>query len=166
MKYLSIRLIRLLFAVSLLAAFFTFSVSVLEEKASPEILETRQIDLKDCIQTYRRDRFVIKDNEAYLKAIRDDASRERCLKTIEKIDFDRHTLLGIEINSGYCRYPDGLQYQTVKDTEKKQYLLDISYIDPRNSVCRAYSQYDLWLFVPKLPADYEVKFEVNARPGK
>lgn len=137
-------------------------VSIVDLKASPETLETRQIDLKRCIPIYRQNQFVIKDRETYLKAMY-ETDRERCLKQVEKIDFARYTLLGIDINSGYCRYPDGLQYETVKAAENKQYLVNISYIDPRGAVCRAMSEYDLWLLVPKLPAGYEVKFEVKAR---
>jgi hypothetical protein len=130
---------------------------------SQEKLETAEIDLKGCIQTIYKTQFVIKDEAAYLKTIRNDASRDFCLKNVEKIDFGKHTLAGIGINSGYCDIPAGLEYKVAKDTEKKQYLLDISYIDPRDSVCRALSQYDLWLLVPKLPEGYEVKFEVRAR---
>lgn len=129
---------------------------------SAEKLETRAIDLKGCIRIYGQNQFVIKDNETYLKEMRDDMSRDRCLKNLEKIDFDKHTLLGIDINSGYCGIPAGLRYETVKDTENKQYLFNISYIDPRGQVCRAMSEYDLWALVPKLPAGYEVKFQVVA----
>ncbi|MGC2234717.1 MAG: hypothetical protein WA584_00970 [Pyrinomonadaceae bacterium] len=130
---------------------------------SQETLETKQIDLKGCIQTIFITEFVIKDEADYLKTIRNDASRDFCLKNLEKIDFARHTLLGIQINSGYCRVPAGLEYKVVKDAEKKQYLPDISYIDPRGSTCRALSQYDLWLLVPKIPEGYDVKFQVKAR---
>lgn len=130
----------------------------------PEMLETRGIDLKGCIHTYFQRSYVIKDEETYLKAIRNDASRPFCLKNVEKIDFNKHTLLGIEINSGYCRVPAGLTYKTIKDRAKKQYLLEISYLDPGYAICRARSQYDLWVLVPKLPEDYKAAFEVKAIP--
>lgn len=130
---------------------------------SRETLAAKQIDLKGCIQTIFTKQFVIKDEAAYLKTIRNDASRDFCLKNLEKIDFGKRSLVGIDINSGYCGIPAGLKYKVVKDSEKKQYLLDISYDDPKYSVCRAVSQYDLWLLVPKLPEGYEVKFEVKAK---
>jgi hypothetical protein len=141
------------------------NVSVDDLKTPPKSLETREIDLKGCLPIYRQSQLVIKDNETYLKAMH-DTDRKRCLKEVEKIDFKRHALLGIEINSGYCGYPLGLRYETVKDVEKRQYVVNISYLDPRGSVCRAYSQYDLWLLVPKLPDGYEVKFEVMGKPAK
>jgi hypothetical protein len=127
-----------------------------------EILQTGSIDLKGCIQTVFNQQFVIKDRETYLKTIRRDASRDWCLENLEKIDFDKNTLLGLEINSGYCGLPAGLKYQTVKNEAEKQYRLTISYIDPQGQVCRALSQYDLWLLVPKLPAGYAVIFDLKA----
>jgi hypothetical protein len=87
-------------------------------------------------------------------------SRPSCLKNLEKIDFNKHTLLGIEINSGYCGIPDGLQHQVVKDSERKKYFLKISYFYPRVT-CRALSRYDLWVLAPKLPAGYEVEFQIT-----
>ena len=104
---------------------------------SPLPLEIRSIDMKGCIQTIFNKQFVIRDEATYLKTIRSDASRDYCLKNLEKIDFSTHTLLGIDINSGYCRYSGRTRYRAFKFTEKKEYLLDISYIDPRGSLCRA-----------------------------
>jgi hypothetical protein len=126
------------------------------------ILETRAVDLKGCIQLGYNSRIVIKEEAEYLKTIRGDMSRPWCLKNLEKIDFGKHTLLGIEINSGYCRIPLGLQHQVVRDSERKRYFLKISYIDPRGRTCRAMSQYDLWVLAPKLPAGYEVEFQISA----
>jgi hypothetical protein len=132
-----------------------------------EILETRAINLKGCIQTAYSSQFVIREEAEYLKTIRGDMTRSWCLKNLEKIDFGKHTLLGVEINSGYCRVPLGLRHQVVRDSERKKYLLKISYIDPRGSVCRALSRYDLWVLAPKLPAGYEVEFQISAvEPGK
>ena len=133
--------------------------------ASAQTLETRRISLKGCIQTIFERQFVIDTNETFLKTIRNDASRDWCLKNLEKIDFDKHTLLGIELNTGYCRTPLGLKFQTVRDEAEKQYLLKISYLEPQES-CRALSQYDLWLLVPKRPENYTVKFEVKGIPSR
>ena len=117
--------------------------------------------MKGCISTIFKSEFVIKDNETFLKSIRNDMSRDDCLRHLEKIDFEKHTLVGLNINSGYCDVPVGLKYEVLKDDAAKQYLLNITYIDPQGSVCRAMSDYDFWLLVPKLPEKYEVKFEVK-----
>ena len=133
------------------------------EKVGTTILESREIDLKGCIQTIYNKQFVIKDEATYLQTIRDDASRERCLKEVEKIDFSKNSLLGIEINSGYCRRPIGLEFQVLKDEKTKEYLLNIDYTDPRGSICRAVSQYDLWVLVPKISDGFEVKFKTQPK---
>ena len=131
--------------------------------ANGQNLETRQVDLQGCIQTFFDSKFVIKTRETFLKAIRNDASREECLKNLEKIDFDKNTLLGIELNTGYCRTPLGLEVQAVKNETEKQFIVNVSYIEPQG-LCRALSRYDLWVLVPKLPENYTVKFDVKAKP--
>jgi hypothetical protein len=132
--------------------------------ANAQNLETRQIDLKGCIRTFFGDQFIIKTRETFLKKIGSDASRNKCLKDFGKLDFGKNTLLGIELNTGYCGVPLGLKSQAVKNETEKQYVIKISYLEPRGT-CRALSQYDLWLLVPKLPDDYTVKFEVKGIPG-
>lgn len=127
-----------------------------------QTLETREINLNGCVQMFRSDRIVIRDKESFLKAIRNDASRERCVKDLEKsIDFGRFTLLGIDINSGYCRVPIGLGHNVIMDEAQKLYTLQVSYLAPQG-VCRHMSSYDLWVLVPKMPEGYEATFEVKA----
>ncbi|HEY8563279.1 MAG TPA: hypothetical protein VIL74_23075 [Pyrinomonadaceae bacterium] len=130
---------------------------------SAQHLKSQPFDLKGCIQTHFDKSFVIKDQKSFLKAVRDDMSRERCLQNLEKIDFEKHALVGIELNTGYCRVPPLDPIQVVKNESEKQFVVKISYVEPREP-CRALSQYDLWLLVPKLPADYTVKFEVKGKP--
>lgn len=126
----------------------------------PVPLETVSFEMNDCIQTYRQNRFVIKDTETFVKSIRNDMGREKCVNDLEKIDFGKHTLLGIEINSGYCGMPI-LMYKAEKNPAEKRYILNIDYIAPETP-CRALSRYDLWVLVPKLPEDYRVGFEIKA----
>jgi hypothetical protein len=131
--------------------------------ANAQKLETRQIDLKGCIQTSFDKSFIIKDGETFRKSIRNDMQHDSCLKNLEEIDFNKNTLLGIELNTGYCRTPIGLTAQAVKDEAQKQFILKIGYLEPEG-LCRAMSQYDLWVLVPKLPETYTVKFDVKAIP--
>jgi hypothetical protein len=109
------------------------------------------------------DQFVIKTSATFFEKIGNNASRHECLKDFGKLDFNKNTLLGIELNTGYCGFPFGLKSQAVKNETEKQYVVKISYFEPRGT-CRALSQYDLWLLVPKLPDDYTVKFEVKGIP--
>lgn len=133
------------------------------ERQNLEVLESHKIDLQGCIPTYLVKSFIIKDEATYLKAIRQDAERERCLKNVEKIDFEKNSLLGIAINSGYCHYPLGLKFEALKNDQKKEINLKISYIYPKGSLCRAVSRYGLWVLVPKIPDGFEVKFDVRSQ---
>lgn len=139
----------------------TTDLSLTPKQTAPiEKVEARHFAMKDCIQTYRQTRFIIKDDETFKKSIRHDMSREGCLKGLEKIDFDKNTLLGIEVSTGYCGDAP-VASQARKDSTKKVYILRISYIPP-DTPCRALSRSDVWVLVPKLPADYQVKFEIES----
>ena len=117
--------------------------------------------MKGCIWLFGIESSVIKTETEFLKAIRNDASRKFCLENLEKIDFKKNSLLGINLNTGYCRTPLGLTFQAVKNEEEKIYSVNITYLGP-GGICRALSSYDLWILVPKLPDKYEVKFDVKA----
>lgn len=136
------------------------SIFAQTQTAEIEPLKIREIDLKGCIQTIFDKQFIITTETDYLKKIRNDAGRDYCLKNLEKIDFEKESLLGIEVNSGYCRRPIGLEFQVLKNNKLKEYQFSINYTDPKESVCRALSQYDLWVLVPKITENYEVKFNV------
>lgn len=124
-------------------------------------LPTREFKMNGCVQMYRQKDYVIKSDEEFKEAIRNDASREYCLENLEKIDFGKNSLLGIDINSGYCRRPVGLEYQFLKNENDKKYILKIGFIEP-GEPCRAYSSYHLWILVPKIQNNFDVEFEVKA----
>ena len=128
---------------------------------SAQVLETKDFEMKSCIWLYGKESFIIKTETEFLKAIRNDASRKFCLENLEKIDFDKNSLLGINLNTGYCRTPLGLTSQAVKNEDEKIYSVNITYLKPQG-ICRALSSYDLWILVPTLPDKYEVKFNVKA----
>lgn len=132
-------------------------------------LETRNFDMKGCIPLYRQEigkQVVINDEHTLKSFVWNDLRLERCVEYLKGIDFTKHTLLGIEINSGWCRGgPLGLTYRTLNDEARKRYLVVVSYRSP-GEPCRYSSRYDLWVLVPKLPEGYTVVFEVKANALK
>ncbi|MEZ5429510.1 MAG: hypothetical protein R2747_24915 [Pyrinomonadaceae bacterium] len=164
------RLFPLIFLITAFSAIPTAATGDPEnpvtDQVRPETLETREIEIGNCIQTISAKQFVITGEADYRRAIRNDASRGRCLEETEKIDFTEESLLGVEFSSGYCRRPHGLSFQTIRDDSRKKYILSVSYTDPGGQVCRALSRYALWVLVPKLPAGYSVDFEITARERK
>ena len=131
------------------------------ELKPPQIsLEISPYETEGCFIFF--DKPSIKDKAEFLKAVRNDMSRRRCLEDLAEIDFQTHSLVNFFINSGHCRYPFGLKYAAFEDALNKKYLFEISYIKP-NGPCRASSRYELWLLVPKIPNDYEIESEITAR---
>jgi hypothetical protein len=134
--------------------------SVICANAQENVLESRKYDAKGCLQMRGWKRDTIREKGEFLKQVRDDADRGRCLKVLEKIDFEKNSLFGVNINSGYCRSPLGLKFTAKNDVENKAFVINISYIKP-NGVCRALSSYDLWVVLPKPPGDYLVRYEIT-----
>lgn len=123
-------------------------------------LETKRLEIADCINfRYPNTQLVIKDDTTLKSLVRDDLSRERCLASLKDIDFNKRTLVGMELNTGWCRVPL-LTYRVTREDEKKRYLLSVGYHPPVEP-CRALSRYEFWLLVPKLPEQYEMEFEVK-----
>lgn len=137
--------------------FFTTAFSVYSQ------IETKPIDLKGCINTFSGKQFAIKTQDEFSKALRNDASRDWCLKNLEKIDFEKNSLLGMGIVSDYCTRPEGLEYKVLKDAENKQYLFSVSYLKAKQ-LCRRLGHYHVWLLVPKIEENYSVKFDLQERP--
>lgn len=132
---------------------FILSITFLPNTQTTEskVLEIEQFDVKGCVRmALFKDEKIIKSEAEWLTTIRRDASRERCLKDLAKIDFTKNDLVGIVINSGYCRYPLGLEYKAMQNTDTQEVNVNISYLKP-DGVCRAVSHYELWLLMPKIP---------------
>lgn len=134
------------------------SLTIENSAPTPELLETLSYQMKTCINiSFGREQVVIKDEETFNKSIRNP---ERCGgNNLEKIDFDKYTLLGVKIYTGHCQTPP-LKYRTAKYSTKKEYILSISYL--AGGICRGVSYHDIWVLVPKIPEDYRVIFETEA----
>lgn len=141
-----------------------FQIELIEETFSltedSQKITARSYEIGGCPQAYRRGDFVIESEAELVKDSSDEASRRRCLDKKEKVDFKKEILVGTTIFSGYCRYPNGLKHQVMRDDRKKRYVVFITYDDPYGRTCRALGMYDFWLAVPKPPENYEIKFVV------
>jgi hypothetical protein len=130
--------------------------------ANGQSLKLTQYEAKGCLTIAWDKENFIKNDAEFLKTVRNDMSREKCLKELKKVDFAEHDLIGVDINSGYCRYPLGLAFEAAKSIESKRISVNISYLKP-DGVCRALSSYHLWLLIPKIPDEYELKLNISAR---
>ena len=131
------------------------------QTVNEEKLEIRQYDAKNgCLQMPPWNKDAIQNQYQFLKRVRTDSSREKCLNELEKLDFEKNELFGNKLKTGYCGYPSGLEFTAVKNLEYKQFVIKISYLKP-TEVCQAESSYDLWVVLPNPPRDYGVRFEVT-----
>jgi len=104
----------------------------------------------------------ITNQTEFENAVRQDASRKRCLKDLEPIDFKKYVLVGNLIRSGHCYRPPGLDYTSEFFEESNTLYLTVFYEEAsRNASCRAASRYDLWLLVPKPTENFEVVSRLN-----
>lgn len=138
-------------------------VSVKAQTVNEEKLEIRQYDAKNgCLQMPSWNKDAIQNQYQFLKRVRNDARREKCLNELEKIDFDKNELYGNKLNTGYCGYPLELEFTAVKNLDYKQFVIKISYLKP-TEVCKAESSFDLWIVLPDPPRDYGVRFEIAVK---
>jgi hypothetical protein len=127
-----------------------------------DTLNTAQFEVNDCIQLYDGP-IVIRTRNSLDSLIRKDASSERCQEHLKDLDLDNFSLLGINLNTGYCQFPTGLTFSVVKTVQGKRCTVLISYIEPLTP-CRALISYKLWIKVPSIPEDFDVKFVVTPLP--
>ena len=155
---LSLSLIAFLSGLASPASSFTQCIGCRE-------LKTSQLELEGCINfRYPNKQLAIRDEATMKSLVRNDMSRERCLASLKDIDFSKHTLVGVELRTGWCRDPL-FTYRVFKDEAKKKYLLSVRY-QPPVVPCRGLDQHDLWVLVPKLPEQYEFDFEAKAESPK
>lgn len=139
-----------------------FKENLLDDiRENKKVIESSEADLKGCIRMYNQKEFVLRTKADYLTKIRNDAQKQSCVENAEKLEFDKYSYLGLDINSGYCRRPLGLKHEVTEDISKKIYTLKVSYIDPNGQVCRALSQYELWIRLPKILEDFDLNFKVE-----
>ncbi len=153
--------------ITSLAEFLSSAPPAAADGSKTTSLETLEIDLKGCARVRNISyQTVIRDDETLQKANGSGGGGDICRKILEKIDFSKHTLLGIYITSDYCNRPHGLEYKTIRDDTKKLYTLQVSYTDPQGSLCRRIGHYDLWVLVPKMPDGYDAAFNLQKIPPK
>lgn len=133
-----------------------------------EALETREVDVMDCLPLSGQSRWIL-IKEAFLgDALARAADKAACAEHFKRlnIDFEKQTLVGYSFSSGHCGRPPGLEFSAVKETSsdptENRFVLKIGYDDPGKDYCKVWSTSPLWVIVPKLPAGYG--FEFDARP--
>lgn len=136
---------------------------------SREPIEAKEVDVEGCLPLTGQSERIISSAEALDNAIRgrDDVVRCREVMRSLKIDLEKHTLVGYSFSSGYCSRPDGLTFNSFKETSsdrnENRFLLRISYNKPLNGNCQVWKTYPVWVIEPLLPVGYGFGFEVLSK---
>jgi hypothetical protein len=119
--------------------------------------------MKNCVDFARQgDKFVF-NSKAALEATFWTGDK-LCPKEAGDIDFDKYTLIGVDIHNSECwGFP--MQYKLIRDESAKLYRFQVTH--PRViAPCRGLYHHDLWILTPKLPEGYEVEFEIKVKEEK
>ncbi len=146
---------------------FVTSLSVVvsaQVQTGRSALGLRELKLEGCVQLIEQDSHVIRSGDELSAAIRKDRSRDHCLSLSEtlEINFATEMLVGINVNSGYCRRPPGLSSKFEYDIVNSRALITVRFNDPEGSTCAALSRYDYWIIVPHVIPEHAFEFRLEA----
>lgn len=131
----------------------------------PELLESREIDVKGCLPLDRQSQWIFIKAEFLQRALEDKSSECKALFAALAIDFDKYTLAGYNVNTGDCTRPPSLSQKLYKDFDEKRYRLEIGYDKPVVR-CEELTWHSLWVIVPKLPGDHGFQFELKPNDAR
>lgn len=119
-----------------------------------------EVEVLNCIIEKMEDNYVIKDSVAYASFQAEVKSSSISCDNAEfpEIDFSESTLLGLWADGGGCSIN---YYRSVgKLVDSKEYLYTVTVQEC--GFCEMYGFSYNWVLVPKLPADYSVRFQVKS----
>jgi hypothetical protein len=128
----------------------------------PVLIESREIDVKNCLPMDRQSQWILIKDE-FLQTALEGKGRE-CKQHFKDlaIDFNKYTLAGYNVNSGDCHRPLDLAQRVFDDAGEKRYVMEISYSRPSYGSCHVPRWHSVWALVPKLPGDYSFEFAIKA----
>lgn len=128
----------------------------------PVRLESREIEVLDCLPLDRQSQWILIKDEFLQTAL--DGKGSECKQLFKNlaIDFDKYTLAGYNVNTGDCSRPPDLGHQVFNDAGEKRYVMEISYIRNYGS-CHVPRWHAVWVLVPKLPEYYGFEFKENPK---
>ena len=120
-------------------------------------IDIQQFDAKGCMRLYYSGKTQIIKNRNELDSL---MRNDMCSKYFADFDFEKNNLFGINLNTGWCRAPQGLSYELKYFEKENLHILTIGYAVPVEP-CRALSSYDLWLVLPKLSTGDGIIVEID-----
>lgn len=128
-------------------------------------IETIKVDLAGCIKyDHANENHVFKDKRSLETVLRTDEYAADCNKTINTIDFEKYSVLGVNIRNAQC-WGFTLEGKVFLDAPNKSFRFAIEH-PPRRSACRGLTEHSLWVLAPRVPDDHSVSFEITEKEKK
>lgn len=147
---------------------FVFLLAVLllllESNASAQQneIEIVQIDLAGCVKYDQGNvNYIFKDRSSLEKVLLTDKYSADCRKTIERIDFEKYSVLGVNIRNAQC-WGFTLEGKVFLDAANKRFRFKIEH-PPFMPSCRGLTEHNLWALAPRVPDDHTVSFEITEK---
>ena len=131
----------------------------------PEVLESREVDLRGCLPMTGQSQWVFIKQEFLVAGIdRYPEQKAACTAVFAElnIDFGKYDLAGYNVNTGDCSRPAGIESRVVKDYDELVYRLEVSYAKP-SKYCDVVTYHPVWVLVPKPAAGYAFRIEAKAK---
>ncbi len=154
-----------IFSLTFGLLFLALSGFVSAQADSPKESELKTIvyEMKNCLNySNEGSEYVFKSKKEFEAAIW--TKSEYCPEKTDDIDFDKYTLLGVDIHNAECRH-FLFKHKLIKDEAAKLYRLQVTH-PPLQSICAGLYHHTLWILAPKLPAGYDVDFTVNVEKSE
>ncbi len=111
-----------------------------------------------CTQTKGGDEYVITNNNDYQQLLEKRSPHPDCTTyTLREIDFKGYTLIGIHYGVGECKNPD-VSFNIYKN-DYGNYSIETQII--QYGLCKILNHIRIWVLIPKIDDNAEVKFEKN-----
>jgi hypothetical protein len=129
----------------------------------PQIMESREVDIKGCLPLERQSQWVFIKQEFLQKALEGKSAECKAVFNDLTIDFDKYWPAGYNFSTGDCERPAGITHKVVKDFDLEMYSLEISYDKPKVG-CHVLTYHPIWVVLEK-PAD-GFRFDIEAKMRK
>jgi len=128
----------------------------------PQIMESREVDIKGCLPLDRQSQWVFIKDEFLQKALEEKSAECKAVFKDLGIDFDKYWLAGYNFSTGDCERPAGVTQKVVKDFDLVSYTLEIGYDRPK-TMCAELKYHPIWVVMEKPANGFTINIEAKMR---
>jgi hypothetical protein len=133
-----------------------------------EPLETRRVDLTDCLPLTGQSQWILRSRDHIERALDGRPNKATCLERFDATDTDlsTHMLVGYSFATGHCGRPPNLAFKAAKeissDPTEDRFVVTAQFDGPGERPCKVWTAWPVWLVMPRLPDGYGIRFEARS----